>query len=143
MQYCPDSLLRWNVWKAYRSRGSPGQDKDLTTSLHLEEIRFARRDQVKLLGYSSFADMSMETKMAGSVKTVKKMIDSLAEMGNHIFVSNTDFDHKSYILNSVFPLHLKEIADLQDFAHSRGFEGNLEMWDIDYWRRKQKTALFK
>ena len=86
MQHCPDSLLRWNVWKAYRSRGSPGQNKDLTTSLHLEEIRFARRDQVKLLGYASFADMSMETKMAGSVKTVKNMINSLAELGNSIFI---------------------------------------------------------
>lgn len=82
MQYCPDSLLRWNVWKAHRSRGSPGQNKDVTTSLHLEEIRFARRDQVKLLGYSSFADMSMETKMAGSINTVKNMIESLAEKGN-------------------------------------------------------------
>lgn len=122
MQYCPDSLLRWNVWKANRSRGSPGQDKDLSTSLHLEEIRFARRDQVKLLGYSSFADMSMETKMAGSVETVKEMIHSLME--------------------KAYPVHVKEIADLQDFAHSRGFEGNLEMWDIAYWRRKQKAALF-
>jgi len=123
MQYCPDSLLRWNVWKAHRSRGSPGQNKDVTTSLHLEEIRFARRDQVKLLGYSSFADMSMETKMAGSINTVKNMIESLAE--------------------KVYPLHVKEIEDLQAFAHTKGFQGNLELWDVDYWRRKQKVALFK
>jgi len=41
----------------YRSRGSNAQDKLVATSLHLEEVRFQRRDQVKYLGYSTYADM--------------------------------------------------------------------------------------
>ena len=124
MQYCPDSLLRWNVWKANRSRGSPGQDKDLSTSLHLEEIRFARRDQVKLLGYSSFADMSMETKMAGSVETVKEMIHSLMEKG-----TSTD-------------CHLS-------FLYTRAFLNAYDLWLsrkpstlVSFFRKKKRRCLF-
>lgn len=85
MEHCSDPMLRWNVWRAHRARGSSSGDSSLTTSLHLEEVRFQRRDQVKLLGYASFADMSMETKMAGSVDNVKKMIDLLLEKGKFIY----------------------------------------------------------
>jgi Zn-dependent oligopeptidase len=37
--------------------------------------------QASLLGFDSFAAMSMETKMAGSVETVKTMISSLLARG--------------------------------------------------------------
>lgn len=86
MEHCSDPLLRWNVWRAHRSRGSNAGDSALSTGLHLEEIRFQRRDQVKMLGYPSFAAMSMETKMAGSVENVNKMIYLLLEKGKLCFV---------------------------------------------------------
>ncbi|KAI9557823.1 hypothetical protein GHT06_014572 [Daphnia sinensis] len=121
MEYCSDPLLRWNVWQANRARGSSSGDRSLTTSLDLEEIRFQRRDQVKLLGYPSFAAMSMETKMAGSVGNVNKMIELLLE--------------------KAFPAQEKELAALENFARERGFEGSLNMWDVPYWRRKQVSSL--
>nr|CAG4638310.1 EOG090X02LQ [Cyclestheria hislopi] len=67
--------------------------------------------------------MSMETKMAGSIDAVKKMIDSLMEKARSV--------------------QEKEIASLQEFAQSRGFDGKLEMWDVPYWRRKHRTDLYK
>ena len=36
---------------------------------------FARKDIAQLLGYENFAQMSMETKMAGSVENVMHMIE--------------------------------------------------------------------
>ena len=35
------------------------------------------------------------------------------------------------------------MASLQEFAESRGFDLQLDAWDIAYWRRKQKRHLFK
>ena len=35
-----------------------------------------RRDLAKLLGFENFAEMSMETRMAGSVKNVLNMIET-------------------------------------------------------------------
>ena len=81
MEHCPDRDIRWNVWSASRSMCSPGQNKEVSNSLHLEEIRFQRRDQAKILGYPTYVDMSMETKMAGSVASVQLMINSLLEKG--------------------------------------------------------------
>lgn len=40
-----------------------------------------RSEQAKLLGYENFAQMSMETKMAGSVENVMSMITSLLAKG--------------------------------------------------------------
>ena len=122
MEHCPDALLRWNVWRAHRARGSNAGDSQLSTSLHLEEVRYHRRDQVKVLGYATYADMSMATKMAGSVQNVRKMLDLL--------------------LDKALPARKKELDDLQEFAKVRGFDGSLNLWDVPYWRRKQQSSLF-
>lgn len=80
MEYCPDRTLRWNVWNALVSRGSGYGDKQLRTSLHLEEIRFLRHTQARVLGFDNYAEMSMETKMAGSVGNVQQMLKELLEL---------------------------------------------------------------
>jgi len=37
----------------------------------------------------------------------------------------------------------EEVARLQEFARSEGFTDKLQMWDVAYWRRRQKQHLFK
>lgn len=76
------------------------------------------------MGYKTYADMSMETKMAGSVDNVNNMIKCLLE--------------------SAYPSQEQELKSLLEFAHENGFEGKqIELWDLPYWRRKQKTSLLK
>ncbi|PNF35222.1 putative cytosolic oligopeptidase A [Cryptotermes secundus] len=122
LEYCPDRDMRWNVWQAYTRRASKYADPNLENSTHLEELRYLRRYQASLLGFESFAAMSMETKMAGSVEKVKTMITSL--------------------LARARPTQDREIFELQEFAISRGFQGSIQLWDLPYWRRKQHTSLF-
>lgn len=81
LQYCPMRELRWNVWQASVRRCSNDGEKALNTSTHIEQLRSLRADQAKLLGFDSFAHMSMQTKMAGSVETVKAMIATLLLKG--------------------------------------------------------------
>ncbi|XP_021916565.1 probable cytosolic oligopeptidase A isoform X2 [Zootermopsis nevadensis] len=122
LEYCPDRDLRWNMWQAYTRRASKFSDSTLQNSTHLEELRYHRRYQASLLGFDSFAAMSMETKMAGSVENVKTMITSL--------------------LARARPSQDREILELQEFAISRGFDGAMQLWDVPYWKRKQYTSLF-
>ncbi|KAJ8971331.1 hypothetical protein NQ317_012298 [Molorchus minor] len=123
MEYCPDREIRWNIWQALVSRGSIQRDRELITSIHLEEIRASRQDIAKLLGYSSYAEMSMETKMAGSVSKVQTTLATLLE--------------------SAKPAQEEELKSLHKFATSRGFSfEKLELWDIPYWRRKQQKSEF-
>lgn len=122
MQYCPDRELRWNAWQAQMERCSGYGNKDLETSTHLEKIRNLRQEQAVTLGFDNFVDMSMETKMAGSMENVNNILDSLLEFAR--------------------PMQDIELEVLQDFAQERGFDTKLEHWDVPYWQRKQKWSLY-
>jgi len=37
----------------------------------------------------------------------------------------------------------EELTQLQEFARSEGFTERLQMWDLPYWRRRQKQHMFK
>ncbi|XP_047026431.1 probable cytosolic oligopeptidase A [Helicoverpa zea] len=122
MQYCPDRDLRWNAWQAHVQRCSNYVNKELETGTNLENIRSLRREQATILGYETYADMSMETKMAGSVENVNNVLDSLLE--------------------SARSMQDVELELLQRYAQERGFDVKLEQWDIPYWQRKQKWSLY-
>lgn len=44
-------------------------------------LLFYRKELAKLLGYNSFAEMSMETKMAGSIDNVTNTLQAILEHG--------------------------------------------------------------
>ncbi|XP_037286656.2 uncharacterized protein LOC119179638 [Rhipicephalus microplus] len=118
LQHCGNRLQRWNIWQAYHSRGTTGAHKN---SLPIEEIRSQRQAQAKVLGYPHFAALSMETKMAGSTERVNTFLDSLVEQ--------------------VRPKAQEELQTLTGFCQERGFRDQLQLWDVPYWRRKQRQAL--
>ncbi|XP_063705968.1 uncharacterized protein LOC134835047 [Culicoides brevitarsis] len=122
LEYCPNHDLRWNIWQAETRKASGYYDKNSNNSIALEEIRGLRQDQAKLLGYKNYAEMSMETKMLGSVDDVEKMLASLLERAK--------------------PAQEEEINNLVDFAESNGFKHKFEIYDISYWKRKQLLEQF-
>ncbi|CAG9860126.1 unnamed protein product [Phyllotreta striolata] len=123
LECCPERKIRWNFWQAMVNRGYHHGDRELSTSLTVEEIRFARRDIAKLLGFENFAEMSMQTKMASSVSEVKNVINTLLE--------------------EAYPAQENEVKELYEFAASRGFEHEqLELWDVDYWKKQQQKFLY-
>lgn len=122
MQYCPERDLRWNTWQAQVQRCSGYFNKELDTSLHLENIRAFRQEQAAILGFDSYADMSMETKMAGSVDNVNNVLDVLLE--------------------SAKPMQEVELELLQRFAKDSNVNYKLQFWDIPYWQRKQKWSFY-
>ncbi|KAG4074331.1 hypothetical protein HA402_008740 [Bradysia odoriphaga] len=65
--------------------------------------------------------MSMETKMAGSLKNVQNLITEL--------------------LSSSRPAQETELQKLAEFAVANGFQHNFEMYDIPYWRFKQLQSI--
>ncbi|XP_064619158.1 uncharacterized protein LOC135482749 [Lineus longissimus] len=124
LEHCSDRMLRWNVWQAYNNRASVGHnDQNLANHKAINELRTHRRDIANLLGYDNYAQMSMETKMAGNVENVLNMIESLKRVFK--------------------PAAEEEIATLQEFAQSEGFTGTLALWDIPYWQRRQREHLHR
>lgn len=124
LEHCPSREIRWALWKANVNRGSMGEERQLATSLNVEEIRFLKAEIAKNLGYNTYVDMSMETKMAGSKEAVDKMLGLLLQRAK--------------------PAQDEELQNLLEFAAEKGFKTErLELWDIPYWRRKQQRVLFK
>ncbi|GIX73647.1 oligopeptidase A [Caerostris extrusa] len=122
LKYCDNRLLRWNVYYANNVRASSTSGQDLNNSIEIEEIRHQRSELARVLGYKSFAEMSMSTKMAGSIENVLEMLTTL-----HIKSQDSTF---------------KEIRELQDFANKNGFQDSLQLWDIPYYQRLHKEELF-
>lgn len=117
LEFCPDHHLRWNIWQADTRKCSSYHDKSVETSAHLEEIRYCRRDQARLLGFDNYVEMSMQTKMAGSAKVVRETLNSVLDVAR--------------------AAQTNEIAQLQSFAEKSGFTKNLEIQDVAYYQRRQ------
>lgn len=76
------------MWETNVIKASVLHDKSVQTSTTLEDIRQKRNQEANLLGYKSFADLSMETKMAASVKNVYHVLNTLLATGK-IFILST------------------------------------------------------
>ncbi len=123
MSYAEDTLLREKLYKAFVSRASLG---DKNNNEIIEEILTLRTRQSKLLGYDSWADLSLSTKMASKIENVEKLLEELREPS--------------------FNAAKLEFENLNNFAHKNGFniDEQLKPWDISYWSellRKEKLNL--
>jgi len=122
LEYCPDRRLRWNAFNAYIVRGSASSDVYLNVAGHVKDIRQHRLDQALVLGYYNYAEMSMVTKMAASVENVQSMIASMLGVAKES--------------------QEQELASLQEYAESRGFEDKIKEFDVPFFKRKQIRTLF-
>ncbi|XP_057329002.1 uncharacterized protein LOC130669879 [Microplitis mediator] len=121
LKYCPERDHRWNVWQAYVGRGAMRGDRRLRTSSILEDIRDNKIEQAKVLGYKSYSHLSMETKIAGSLNNIYRVMDNLLE--------------------TAYPAQKQEFNELSQFAKDQGFNKELLAWDIDYWSRKYANTI--
>lgn len=123
LAHCQDRTLRWNLWQAQTRLCSGYSEKSLSNSVHLEEIRHLRQTQAKLLGFETYMDMSLETKMAGSVGEVRGVLDDLLDFAR--------------------PAQEQELSTLQEFATRGGEANQLELFDVPFWQRKYLKAQHK
>ena len=77
----------------------------------------SRLDQAVTIGYQNYAEMSMTTKMAGSAENVHSMIATM--------------------FGPARAAQEEELAQLQEYAETRGFDDSLNTYDIPFYARKQ------
>ena len=123
MTYGKDRDIREKLYKAFISRASKGEENN---NIIIKEILDLRHIQSNLLGYKSWADLSLSTKMANDIQNVEKLLEELREPS--------------------YKAAERELNNLNNFAHKNGFNINeeIESWDISYWSellRKEKLNL--
>lgn len=122
LEYCPQRQLRWILWEADVMKASLYDDALYQVSSALEEIREKRQLKAKLLGYQTYADLSMETKMADNLEKVTNTLEELRKIAR--------------------PAQDEELEELNKFANENGLSDTIKMWDIDYWSREYRETKY-
>lgn len=118
MTHAHDRQLREQMYRAWSTRASDkGDNPEWDNSDDIGKIMALRHEAANLVGFKTYADYSLATKMAGSTDEV---IGFMRELASH---SRNAAE--------------KELAELTAFA---GME--LEPWDIGFWLEKYKQAKF-
>ena len=88
----------------------------------IDRILALRKELAALLGFATYADLSLAEKCAPSVAAVDKMIADLATASK--------------------PVAVHEESDLVAFAAAEGFEGPLQPWDRAFWAERQRERKY-
>ncbi|NDL64586.1 oligopeptidase A [Acerihabitans arboris] len=124
MTYCDNAALREELYRAYVTRASdqgPNAGKWDNGPI-MEEILALRHEFAQLLGFDSYADKSLATKMA---QNPRQVLDFLADLARR-----------------ARPQGEQELEQLRAFAAEHHGRDELNPWDITYYSEKQKQHLY-
>lgn len=119
MQYANKRELREKVYIAYSSKAY-GDEFD--NSANVKEIVNLRLERAQLLGYDTYADYTLATKMAKNPGAVYALLDDLYE--------------------AAMPVARKEMDELKAYANELGLEGDFMPWDFSYYSEKLKEEKY-
>ncbi|MDN0086826.1 oligopeptidase A [Yersinia nurmii] len=124
MTYADNAALREEMYRAFVTRASdqgPNAGKWDNSEI-MAEILTLRHELAQLLGFESYADHSLATKMAEDPQQVLNFLNDLAKRAR--------------------PQAEEELAQLRAFAKQHFGVSELAAWDIPYYSEKQKQHLF-
>ncbi|MCL4169115.1 UNVERIFIED_CONTAM: hypothetical protein GTU68_010021, partial [Idotea baltica] len=123
MTYADDRELRAEMYRAYSTRASDqGDNEALDNSQNMEKILQLRQEKAQLLGFDSYSNLSLDTKMAESPDQVLKFLSELAEKS--------------------LPFAQKEYEELKQFAEEEIGISDLQAWDVGYVSEKLKQQRY-
>jgi oligopeptidase A len=121
LQQAEDRSLREQFYRAFRSRGSSPEYDNRPL---LEEILRLRQEQSALIGFDSYAERSIDNKMASSTDSVWALLDQLQEAAR--------------------PAALSELDALKQFMSESGAVSadDPAPWDIAYYSERLQQKLY-
>ena len=122
MQYADDRALRERLYQAYVTRASELGDAQWDNTQLIAELVSLRTRLAKLLGFNSFADVSLEPKMAQSPAQVLAFLNDLAAR--------------------VKPFAQRDYEELKEFARSRLGLSELKSWDVSWASEKLRVERY-
>ncbi|TDI39575.1 MAG: M3 family peptidase [Acidobacteria bacterium] len=114
--------LRETLYRALVSRASEGE---LDNRPLIDAILKLRREESKLLGFETYAELSLSRKMAGSVERAEKLLEELRVVS--------------------YDAAQNDLDELRDFMREHGADetaDNTKPWDIAFWSERLREARF-
>jgi len=122
MQYAENRALRERLYRAHVTRASEfGKPEFDNTSIISRELQL-RKENAQLLGYKSFAELSLIPKMAESPKAALDFLNDLAAR--------------------VLPHARRDYAELEEFARTELGLEELRAWDITFASERLRAKLY-
>ena len=113
--------LREHLYRAYVTRASSGE---LDNEPLLGQILRLRREEARLLGFASYAQLSLASKMAPSVEAVETMLEELRAAS--------------------YPAAERDLEELRALARAAGAPeaDDLRPWDVAFWAERLRESRF-
>jgi len=112
LQYAEDRALREAMYRASATRASEFGSVALDNTPVIARLLPLRREAARMLGYASYAELSLVPKMADSPAQVLEFLDDLARRAR--------------------PHAERDLAELREFARAELGLDPLEAWDIPF-----------
>ncbi|MCJ2378534.1 oligopeptidase A [Vibrio sp. ZSDZ34] len=125
LTYCDNQALRQELYEAYVTRASdrgPNAGQWDNTEIITEQLKL-RHEIARLLGFATYSEKSLATKMAETPAQVLGFLNDLAVKAK--------------------PQGEREVEELRRFSEKEFGVTELNLWDIAYYSEKQKQHLFQ
>jgi oligopeptidase A len=121
MQHSTRRDLREQLYRAFVTRASSGELDNNPLIVRILELR---QELAKLLGFETFAQLSLASKMAPSVQAVEGLLEELRRAS--------------------YDAAVKEFEELKAFAASKGAPKaqDFKHWDLSFWAERQREEKF-
>ncbi|MCF8132471.1 MAG: M3 family metallopeptidase [Synechococcus sp. Tobar2m-G35] len=121
LRYSRRRDLRETVYRAQVARASGGDHDNRPL---IEQILTLRLEQAQRLGFANWAEVSLASKMAGSVAEVEQLLEDLRQAAH--------------------PAAERELADLRACAarHGAPEAADLQPWDVSHWAEVLRQESF-
>ena len=120
LQYCENRELRKKVYEAYYNRGNTGNEYD--NKEICAKIVALRLEKAKLMGYSNYAEMALESRMAGTPEAVYNLLDQ--------------------VWKPAVAKAKEELKDIRAEIRKEGHKFEPEGWDYMYYLDKAKRSKY-
>ncbi|MGF1790282.1 oligopeptidase A [Photobacterium profundum] len=120
MTYCANRELRQEMYQAFVTRASdrgPNAGEWDNSEIIAEKLKLSH-EIARLLGFNTYSEKSLATKMAESPEQVLGFLNNLAVRAK--------------------PQAEREVAELRDYAKTEFGEEDLEPWDLSFYSEKLK-----
>jgi oligopeptidase A len=114
--------LRETLYKAYVTRASQGEHDNRPLIASMLRLR---REEANLLGFDTYAELSLSRKMAGSIDAAETLLEELRIAS---FAAARD-----------------DLEELRSFMRERGASeeaDDLQQWDVAFWSERLREARF-
>lgn len=115
MQYATRRDLREEVYRAYITRASSGEQDNLPLIKRILELR---KELALLLGFDNYASLSLSRKMAPNVQAIEELLQQ--------------------IRTAATEPALNDLIELNDLARAAGQTEDVAPWDVMYWTERLK-----